>query len=71
MKWLKRLFGPSAYNQGHFDGFKEGFTEGQDWGHAHGACEHTHPFEDMKQVAVSRGSGWGTYNPPQASTKGR
>ena len=41
MKWLKRLFGPGAYDQG----FKEGYKEGQDWGHEHGACEHTHPFD--------------------------
>ena len=46
MWWLKRLFGPSAYDQGHQDGFKEGYKEGQDWGHEHGACEHSHPFEE-------------------------
>lgn len=53
MKWLKRFLGrcvampcPRAYDQGHQDGFKEGYVEGQQWGHEHGACEHTHPFED-------------------------
>ncbi len=45
MKWLKRLFGPSAYDQGHQDGFKEG----QDWGHEHGACKHSHPLEEAER----------------------
>ena len=44
--WLTRLFDPSAYDQGHKDGFIEGYKEGQDWGHEHGACEHSHPFEE-------------------------
>ncbi|KKM72727.1 hypothetical protein LCGC14_1417530 [marine sediment metagenome] len=50
MKWLSRLFNPSAYDQGHQDGFKEGYKEGQDWGHDHGACEHTHPFQETLAV---------------------
>lgn len=46
MKWLTRLLGSSAYDQGHQDGFMEGYKEGQEDGHTHGACEHTHPFEE-------------------------
>ncbi len=46
MKWLSELFNPGVYDQGHKDGYKEGYKEGQDWGHEHGACEHTHPFEE-------------------------
>ena len=52
--WLKRLFGPSAYDQGHKDGYKEGYKEGQDWGHDHGACEHTHPFEEALSMLGSK-----------------
>ena len=63
--WLKRVLGPSAYDQGHQDGFKEGYKEGQDWGHEHGACEHTHPFEEAKVALgaaseVKRAPGWGS-----------
>ncbi len=46
MNWLSRLFNPDAYDQGHRDGYQEGYKEGQAWGHDHGACEHTHPFDD-------------------------
>ncbi|KKL26497.1 hypothetical protein LCGC14_2394720 [marine sediment metagenome] len=55
MKWLKCLFGPSAYNQGYLGGFKEGLLEGKELGHEHGACEHTHPFDDALRL-----SGFGT-----------
>ncbi len=73
MSWLKRLFNPSAYDQGHQDGFKEGYKEGQDWGHDHGACEHTHPFQEALAALGHRprAAGWGTYHRPQTSTKGR
>ena len=55
MKWLKRFLGSSAYDQGHQDGYKEGYKEGQDWGHEHGACKHSHPFEELgAQMAAAR-----------------
>ena len=44
MKWLVRFLFPGAYDQGHQDGFKEGYNVGQGWGHDHGACEHSHPY---------------------------
>ena len=52
MKWLKGFINnirvawvglaESHYDQGYLDGY----TEGQEDGHAHGACKHTHPFHD-------------------------
>ena len=73
MKWLKRLFSPSAYDQGHKDGYQEGYREGQDWGHDHGACEHTHPFEETLAALRAgrtvpgapntiRAPGWGNFH---------
>lgn len=62
MKWLTRLLDPSAYDQGHQDGYQEGYKEGQDWGHDHGACEHTHPFEEARRA--------GLYNRPSLAQRG-
>ena len=76
--WVKQILNPTAYDQGHQDGFAEGYEEGQQWGHDHGACYHTHPFEEAKAALGMgfaakqlRGSGWGSYHSSQKSTKGR
>ena len=72
MKWLFEFFSPNAYDQGYRAGFKKGVQEGQDWGHEHGACEHTHPFDGaLAALGHKRSPGFGTYHRPQSSTKGR
>ena len=64
--WPLRFLSAGAYDQGHQDGFKEG----QDWGHDHGACEHTHPFDGALSTMGGvyeaknklRGSIWDSYH---------
>lgn len=73
MKWLKGLLGiggwlPWPLGQKIYDkGYADGYKEGQDWGHEHDACEHTHPFDGaLAMLGANRDSkrapGFGTYH---------
>ncbi len=52
MKWLQGFINNIRVSwarlaESHYDqGYKDGYKEGQKDGHAHGVCEHTHPFQD-------------------------
>ena len=45
LKYLFEFFSPRTYDHGYRAGFKKGVQEGQDWGHEHNACKHSHPFD--------------------------
>ncbi len=65
--WPLRFFSALAYDQGNRDGYVDGLREGKDWGHDHGACAHSHPFDGALSALGHKSVG----HAPQTSTKGR
>ena len=63
MNWLQGVLGnvyafwsglaTPLYDQGYI----EGYEDGQEDGHAHGACQHTHPF-DASLKALAKSDDW-------------
>ena len=75
MNWLRGFWG-NAYSFWadlgtplYDQGYKDGYREGQDDGHEHGACEHTHPFDEALRSVAYGGLSSATFDDERGTDK--